>query len=375
MSGLYLHIPFCRTRCIYCDFHSGTDLSLQERYVQALSKECSLRIKELHGEEIETVYWGGGTPSLLQPELLQCLIDRLSEWIDWNRCKEVTIECNPDDLSTAYLSFLRKLPVNRLSMGIQSFDDNDLQFLRRRHSAQAAIDAVKRCQAIGFDNISIDLIYALPCQTLEAWEKNIETALSLGIQHISAYSLIYEDGTALKALQEQGAVEECEEETSLSMYNALIDKLEEAGYKQYEISNFALRDRESLHNSSYWQNKPYLGLGAAAHSYDRQCRRYNPSHTKAYIESIEAGKCCYEEERLSETERFNDMVLTRLRTRKGINLAEAEQGFAPTLMRYLAKQSETYIRQKLMEVAEGHLRITRQGIFISDTIIRDLFYV
>lgn len=375
MSGLYLHIPFCRTRCIYCDFHSGTDLSLQERYVQALSKECSLRIKELHGEEIETVYLGGGTPSLLQPELLQCLIERLSEWVDWNRCKEVTIECNPDDLSTAYLSFLRKLPVNRLSMGIQSFDDNDLQFLRRRHSAQAAIDAVKRCQAIGFENISIDLIYGLPRQTLEAWEKNIETALSLGIQHISAYSLIYEDGTALKALQEQGAVKECEEETSLSMYNTLIDKLEEAGYKQYEISNFALHDRESLHNSSYWQNKPYLGLGAAAHSYDRQCRRYNPNHTKAYIESIEAGKCCYEEERLSETERFNDMVLTRLRTRKGINLTEAEQRFAPTLMRYLAKQSETYIRQRLMEVAEGHLRITRQGIFISDTIIRDLFYV
>lgn len=375
MSGLYLHIPFCRTRCIYCDFHSGTDQSLQKRYVQALCKECALRIEELHGEEIETVYLGGGTPSLLQPELLQSLVGRLSEWVDWNRCKEVTIECNPDDLSAAYLSFLQKLPVNRLSMGIQSFDDNDLQFLRRRHSAQAAIDAVKRCQASGFDNISIDLIYALPRQTPEAWEKNIETALSLGIQHISAYSLMYESGTALKALQEQGVVEECDEEVALSMYNTLIDKLEEAGYKQYEISNFALCGKESRHNSSYWQNKPYLGLGAAAHSYDRRCRRYNPSHTKAYIESIEAGKCCYEEECLSETDRFNDMVLTRLRTRSGIDQAEAEQAFAPALMHHLAKQSEAYIRQGLMEVTEGHLRITRRGIFISDTIIRDLFYV
>ena len=375
MSGLYLHIPFCKTRCIYCDFHSGTDMSLQQRYVAALCRECRLRIEELRGESIETVYLGGGTPSQLRPELLEELFEKLSEWVDWSRCTEITMECNPDDLSTAYLSVLRKLPINRISMGIQSFDDNDLRFLHRRHSGQTAIDAVKRCQEAGFDNISIDLIYGLPRQTTEGWEENIAKALALGVQHISGYSLIYEEGTVLKVLEAKGIIDECDDDTSLAMYDTLIDRLASAGYEQYEISNFALIGKQSKHNSSYWQDKPYLGLGAAAHSYDRRSRRYNPSHTKVYIESIEADKCCYEEELLSETDRFNDMLLTRLRTRKGIDLTEAERTFGPVSVRCLVRQSEPYIRRGTMELSGRYLRITRRGIFITDTIVSDLFRI
>lgn len=375
MSGVYLHIPFCRTRCIYCDFHSGTDLSLQKRYADALCEEFRLRTDELGGEAIETVYIGGGTPSVLDPVLLGDLFGRLSEWIDWDCCKEITMECNPDDLSASYVSSLSALPINRISMGIQSFDDDDLRFLHRRHSAQGAIDAVRRCQDAGFDNISIDLIYALPDQTVVAWERNVETALSLGVQHISAYGLTYEEGTVLEGLRERGLIRECDEENALAMYGILTDRLEGAGYRQYEISNFALDGRQSRHNSSYWKNGCYLGLGAAAHSYDRRCRRYNPSDTRAYMERIEGGECCYMEECLSERDRFNDMLLTRLRTREGINLREIEGAFDPVLTSYLSGQSERYIHRGVMEVSGGFLRITRPGIFISDSIISDLFYV
>ncbi|MBO7291852.1 MAG: radical SAM family heme chaperone HemW, partial [Bacteroidaceae bacterium] len=292
MAGLYIHIPFCRTRCIYCDFHSGTDMSVQERYIEAVCRELVLRTKELNGEPIHTIYIGGGTPSQLNVELLQRLFSHIAQYATLSQCSEITIECNPDDLTDSYIAGLRTLPINRISMGIQSFDDNDLHFLRRRHTAQAAIDAIKRCQAAGYSNISIDLIYGLPGQSLAMWHKNIDRATSLGIQHISAYALIYEEGTALMALKEQGKVKECDEELSLDMYRSLIDRLADTGYHQYEISNFALPHCEARHNSSYWEGTPYLGLGAAAHSYDGATRRYNPADTKAYLATIERGVCC-----------------------------------------------------------------------------------
>ena len=373
MAGLYIHIPFCRTRCIYCDFHSGTDMSIQERYVDALCREIDMRITELQGEKIETIYIGGGTPSQLSGAMLTRLFTHIAHHTDTSQCSEITIECNPDDLSHKYIAMLRTLPINRISMGVQSFDDNDLQFLRRRHSAQAAIEAVHRCQEAGYDNISIDLIYGLPRQTLDMWQKNIDTALSLGIQHISAYALIYEEGTALMRLKEQGLVAECDDELSLTMYSTLIERLEEVGYCQYEISNFALPSREARHNSSYWNDSLYLGVGAAAHSYDRHSRRYNPADTRAYIESIEEGDCCYTEEHLTETERYHDMLLTRLRTREGIDLQQIETHFSPTLIGYMHRMATPHIACGNMERTDGYLRITRQGLFISDSIISDLF--
>lgn len=375
MAGLYIHIPFCRTRCIYCDFHSGTDMSVQEQYIGALCAELDMRIAELQDAPIHTLYIGGGTPSQLSPAALQQLFAHLSKYIDWQQCHEATIECNPDDLSEQYIATLRTLPINRISMGIQSFDDNDLRFLRRRHSVRSAMEAIARCQAAGYDNISIDLIYGLPGQSLEAWQKNIDTALSLGIQHISAYTLIYEEGTALMRLKEQGEVTECDDELSLAMYRMLIERLEQAGYRQYEISNFALPSREAAHNSSYWNDTPYLGLGAAAHSYDGKTRRYNPADTRAYIGAIEQHKCCYEEELLTETDRYNDMLLTRLRTRQGIDEAQAKAYHAPHLIDNMYRMAAPHIACGNMERSDGYLRITRQGLFISDSIISDLFVV
>ena len=373
MAGLYIHIPFCRTRCIYCDFHSGTDMSVQERYVDAVCSELTLRANELKGEPIHTIYIGGGTPSQLRVELLQRLFDHIALYTQLSQCSEITIECNPDDLTDDYIARLRTLPINRISMGIQSFDDNDLKFLRRRHTAQAAVDAIKRCQAAGYNNISIDLIYGLPGQTLEMWHKNIDRATTLHIQHISAYALIYEEGTALMALKEQGKVKECDEELSLDMYSALIDRLAMAGYHQYEISNFALPHCEARHNSSYWEGTPYLGLGAAAHSYDQATRRYNPADTRAYLAAIEQGTCCYEEEILSENDRYHDMLLTRLRTRQGINEALAATQHSPAVIAHMYRMAAPHIANGNMERSEGYLRITRQGLFISDSIISDLF--
>ena len=375
MAGLYVHIPFCRTRCIYCDFHSGTDMSIQRQYIDALCSEMDMRISELKGKPIHTLYIGGGTPSQLSIDALRQLFDHLSGYIDLKKCHEITIECNPDDLSEQYIADLRTLPINRISMGIQSFDDNDLRFLRRRHSAQGAIDAIARCQSASYDNISIDLIYGLPGQTLDAWQQNIDKALSLGIQHISAYALIYEEGTALMSLLEQGKVCECDEELSLAMYSTLIERLEAAGYQQYEISNFALPHREALHNSSYWNDTPYLGLGAAAHSYDGATRRYNPADTRAYIDAIEQHRCCYEEEQLTEADRYNDMLLTRLRTRQGIDETQMAKQFTPSLIDYLYRMATPHLSCGNMEHHNGYLRITRQGLFISDSIISDLFVV
>ncbi|MBR5843173.1 MAG: radical SAM family heme chaperone HemW [Bacteroidaceae bacterium] len=375
MAGIYIHIPFCRTRCIYCDFHSGTDMSVQEQYIDALCRELDLRIDELHGEPIHTLYIGGGTPSQLSGSALTRLFNHLSKYITWDECHEVTIECNPDDLSDDYIAHLRTLPINRISMGIQSFDDNDLRFLRRRHTAQAAQEAIARCHNAGFDNISIDLIYGLPGQTLEAWNKNIEKALSTGVQHLSAYALIYEDGTALMKLKEEGLVQECSDELSLAMYARLIDRLEEAGYHQYEISNFALSGREARHNSSYWNDTHYLGLGAAAHSYDGTTRRYNPANTRIYIDNIASGRCCYEEEILSDQDRYNDMLLTRLRTRQGIDESRARRQFDSTYIDYMYRMARPHLACGNMEQAEGYLRITKQGLFISDSIISDLFIV
>ena len=374
MSGLYIHIPFCRTRCIYCDFHSGTDTSLQERYIDALCEEASMRAHELTSA-VETLYLGGGTPSQLSPTLLHKLFTGIARHIEIGHSIETTIECNPDDLTPIYIEALFHLPINRISMGIQSFHDTDLQFLRRRHSSQAAIDAVRRCQEAGFQNISIDLIYALPGQSLKAWQHNIDTAIGLGIQHISAYALTYEEGTALYTLKQKGVIKECDDELSLAMYETLIDSLQAAGFEQYEISNFALPGYHSRHNSSYWQNIPYLGLGAAAHSYDDICRRYNPRNTLLYIKNIESHRCCYEEEQLTTDDRFNDMLLTRLRTRRGIDCTQVAATFGSKLAHYLMQQATPYIQQGTMEYDAPYLRISRRGIFISDSIIADLFHI
>ena len=375
MAGLYLHIPFCRTRCIYCDFYSTVGEEVQERYVDALLREWELRRDELAGETVDTIYLGGGTPSQLSPAWLHRLFDGLGRDIDYTACREITFEANPDDMTAAYAEALASLPIDRISMGVQSFSDDDLRFLRRRHTAAQAIAAVECCRRAGFGRISIDLIYGLPHQTPASWDANLRQALALDLPHLSAYNLIYEEGTPLDRLRRAGEVQECDDTLSLRLFEQLRDTLTAAGYEQYEISNFARSGAYALHNTAYWQDVPYLGLGAAAHSYDRKCRRRNISDLHRYIAGIEAGETCYEEERLDADTRYNDRIITALRTMWGLDLDGVAADFGEERRAYCLRMAAPHLQAGLCECRDNRLRITPKGLFVSDGIMADLLYV
>lgn len=372
MSGLYIHIPFCARRCLYCDFFSNTDMSYKESYLEGLEKEIRLRYAYLEGEPVETVYFGGGTPSQLNAEDFSRIFDSLSQYFDLSACREVTLEANPDDISSAYLQALRPLPFNRISMGVQSFDAEDLLFLRRRHDREQAIGAVALCKEQGYENISIDLIYGLPGQTPSKWKANLDEVLRLDIPHVSAYHLIYEEGTALYRLLEREAVEPLEEEESLELFSILIDTLGEAGYAHYEISNFARPGYISQHNSSYWEGKKYLGLGPSAHSYNGDNRQWNVSSLDGYIQALRSGKPDIEREILTLPMKFNDYIITRLRTSKGIDLHEIGVLFGTDYQRYCLKQSVSFLDKGLLVRDKDRFFLTRKGIFLSDSIMREL---
>ena len=285
VAGIYIHVPFCKGRCIYCDFYSTTEgVEWKSRYVSALIQEIRQRKDELSLARVHSIYIGGGTPSQLPPEMLAAILQEVFALYSVDSDAEVTIEANPDDVTAEWLSVMRDTPANRLSMGVQTFDDALLTLLRRRHTSEQAVRAVERAQAYGFDNVSIDLIYGLPGETMEQWQSDVQKGLSLGIQHLSAYALSYEEGTPLARMLERGEVRETDEELSLRMYEHLMDATREAGFLHYEISNFSLPGKFSRHNSSYWQGVPYLGVGPGAHSYDGvRTRRWNLSDLKAYV--------------------------------------------------------------------------------------------
>lgn len=375
MAGIYLHIPFCARRCLYCDFFSGTDKKWKEKYVDALIGELELRRDYLGGERVETVYFGGGTPSQLPPEAFARIFEQLYRLYDLDEGAEITLEANPDDLSDAYVQALRCLPFNRLSMGVQSFKDDDLRFLNRRHTAQQARDVVKRCQDAGFANISIDLMYGLPGQTVAEWAGNLEAAMALGVQHVSAYHLIYEEGTALHRLKEAGRVVPVPEETSVAMFSLLIDRLTAAGFVHYEISNFGREHFFSRHNSSYWTGRKYLGAGASAHSFDGASRQWNVASLPQYVEGIGQGRPVVELELLDRNTRYNEFIITGLRTMWGVSLEAMEREFGHSLYIYGMRQAKPYMERGLLEVRDGALRLTREGIFISDGVMSDLLYV
>lgn len=375
MAGIYLHIPFCARRCLYCDFFSGTDKKWEEKYVDALIGELELRRDYLGGERVETVYFGGGTPSQLPPEAFERIFEQLYRFYDLSDCAEITLEANPDDLSDAYVHALRRLPFNRLSMGVQSFKDDDLRFLNRRHTAQQARDVVKCCQDAGFANISIDLMYGLPGQTVAEWEGNLEAAVALGVQHVSAYHLIYEEGTALYRLKEAGRVVPVPEETSVAMFSLLIDRLTAAGFVHYEISNFGREHFFSRHNSSYWTGRKYLGVGASAHSFDGVSRQWNVASLPEYLEGIGQGRPVVEVEQLDRNTRYNEFIITGLRTMWGVSLEAMEREFGRSLYIYCMRQAKLYMERGLLEVQDGALRLTREGIFVSDGVMSDLLYV
>lgn len=376
MAGIYIHVPFCKTRCIYCDFFTRTNTTLKSPYVDALCKEISLRKDYLNSQEfINTIYFGGGTPSQLSESELSDILVAIKENFMVSNDAEVTLEANPDDLNSDYLDMLIRLGFNRLSMGVQSFDDNMLKFLNRRHSAQRAVDAVQMSQKAGFSNISIDLMYGLPNQNMDLWKESIDRAIDLDIQHVSAYHLIYEKGTKLYRLHEKGAVRSVDEDISLDMFAMLIEKLGDAGFMHYEISNFAKDNLISRHNSSYWLGESYLGLGPSAHSYNTENRCWNISSIPKYIDAIENGQPLLEIESLDLKTRYNDLVLTGLRTMWGINKDTLSVEFGADMLRYFERNINKYIQSEDVIFDSVKYKIAPKGIFISDSIMSDLMYI
>ena len=374
MPGIYAHIPFCRSRCIYCGFYSTTCLDLRTRYVDALCREMELR-KDYIGGTFGTIYLGGGTPSQLDPADIGRLLAYIYKVYRIADDAEVTIECNPDDVTPGFTDALKAMPVNRVSMGVQTFSDARLRFLHRRHNAEEAAQAVTRLRRAGIGNISIDLMFGFPGETMQDWQADVDRALSLAPEHISAYSLMYEEGTALQRMLEQGEVKEIDEELSLAMYDALTDRLARAGYEHYEISNFARPGFRSRHNSSYWHQEPYIGLGAAAHSFDLRSRQWNTADLEAYISAIEKGHIPMEREPLDTRTTYNDIVTTALRTSDGIPLERLTARLGAAFTEYLTKEAAPYIARGLMEQRGSNLRLTRRGIYISDAVMSDLMMV
>ena len=383
MSGLYVHIPFCKSRCIYCGFYSTVGLDLRQQYVEAVCREMEeVRGKREEGarplvaltkgqrrckmEEVRTIYLGGGTPSQLTTEQLRQLFYNIYK-VYGNEAEEVTIEMNPDDVTEAYAEALPELGINRVSMGAQTFDDKRLEFLHRRHRAEQVGLAVERLRKAGIRNISIDLMYGFPGETLDDWQRDIHAALALNVEHISAYCLMIEDETPLARL----GIEPCDEETECTMYYTLIDCLEAAGYEHYEISNFARQGYRSRHNSSYWHDVPYIGLGAAAHSYDGTCRSWNVADIRQYISAINRGERPVEYETLDDDTRYNDRITVALRTSDGLDLATLSEKHR----RYCLKEAQRYISDGLLRLAGNRLVLTRKGLFVSDMVMSGLIYV
>ena len=367
MAGLYIHIPFCKSRCIYCGFYSTTLLELRQQYVDAVIKELQMRTSK---EPVRTIYLGGGTPSQLSIEQLRQIFIYINKV---EKDAEITIEVNPDDVTEEYANGLASLPVNRVSMGVQTFNNERLRFLHRRHTAEQVSVAVDRLRAAGIRNISIDLMYGFPGESLKDWEADIDEALSLDVEHISSYCLMIEEGTPLyEQLKVKSEKYTVDEELEREMYEALIDRLTAAGYEHYELSNFARPGFHSRHNSSYWDGTPYIGIGAAAHSYDIETRSWNTADIRQYIQGMADGQRIYEEERLDDDTRYNDAITTALRTSRGLDLKALSQKHYD----YCMKNARRYLDNHLLELTtEQHLRLTREGLFVSDMVMSDLIFI
>ncbi|MBS5874570.1 MAG: radical SAM family heme chaperone HemW [Prevotella sp.] len=370
MAGIYIHIPFCKSRCIYCGFYSTTLLDLRKKYINAVCREMELR-KNYIREPFSTIYLGGGTPSLLDEAELTKLFLYINNVYDVDRNAEITMECNPDDITPEFTNMLSRLPINRVSMGAQTFADSRLRLLHRRHNSDEVKHAVKLLREAGIKNISIDLMFGFPDESLSQWKEDISAALALNVEHISAYSLMYEEDTPLWKMLNTGKVKEIDEELSLTMFKELVCQLTDAGYEHYEISNFARPGYRSRHNSSYWHQVPYIGLGAAAHSFDLNSRQCNVADLKLYIEEINNGIIPMEREELDNDTTFNDIITTALRTSDGIDLNAMETRLGKRYRNTLISAAGKHIEQGLLEIRHDRLRLTSEGIFISDMVMSD----
>ena len=372
MAGIYIHIPFCKQACHYCDFHFSTSMKNKEAMVAALAKETLLRKSESEDEIIETIYFGGGTPSVLSSEEINFLIETVYKNYKVAERPEITIEANPDDLSEERITELSNSKINRLSIGIQSFFEDDLQMMNRAHnSAEAKLSLAFATEH--FDNISIDLIYGIPGMTNEKWRQNIETALSFGIPHISSYALTVEPKTALRKLIQAGKIAEPKDEVAQQHFEILVDTLENQGFIHYELSNFGKENYFSKNNSAYWLGKKYIGIGPSAHSYNGISRSWNISNNSLYLKSLAENILPNEIEILSVNDRYNEYIMTGLRTIWGVSLDRIQSEFGEKYLNYLLKQSTKFTNDGLLSIENNILKTTKKGKFLTDGIASDLF--
>ncbi|WP_339658563.1 radical SAM family heme chaperone HemW [Flavobacterium frigidarium] len=372
MSGIYIHIPFCKQACHYCDFHFSTSMNKKEEMVLALAKEIRLRKSESATEEVETIYFGGGTPSVLTSAEIDFLISEVYQNYSVVENPEITLEANPDDLSTERIVALSKSKVNRLSLGIQSFFEDDLKMMNRAHNSAEAQKCLSEASKY-FDNISIDLIYGVPGMTNEKWQLNIEKALSFRIPHISSYALTVEPKTALKKLIQTGKVAEPNDEVAQEHFVILVDTLTANGFVHYELSNFGKENYFSKNNSAYWLGKKYIGIGPSAHSYDGISRSWNIANNPMYLKAIAIDEIPNEIETLSQSDRYNEYIMTGLRTIWGVSISRIQLEFGLMFSDYLMKQADKFLKDGLLEIENDILKPTKKGKFLTDGIASDLF--
>jgi oxygen-independent coproporphyrinogen-3 oxidase len=375
MAGIYIHIPFCKQACHYCNFHFSTLLLYKERVVKAIAKELFLRKDEIGKEAIETLYFGGGTPSLLTPSELNFLFDTLNKLFDLSNLKEVTLEANPDDLNANYLQYLTKTPINRLSIGIQSFYDHHLTFMNRAHKADEAIRSVQMAQQFGLSQISIDLIYGIPGMSNEEWKHNIDTAIGLGVPHISSYCLTIEPKTVFGVQLKKNHFKQTADEDSEMQFLDLLNYTKMAGFEQYEISNFAKPNFYALHNTNYWKGVPYLGVGPGAHSHYEGTRMWNVSNNQHYLRDIEQGILPLEKEILTIENQFNEWVMTGLRTQWGLSISEGQRRFGSNRIMELNKSLKPFILDGKVLMNDDTIVIAKKARFLADGIASAAFIV
>jgi putative oxygen-independent coproporphyrinogen III oxidase len=371
MAGIYIHIPFCKKICNYCDFYHIISSGDHSQFLNALSREAELRQNYAGNEPVSTIYIGGGTPSVLSADELKNVLDGVKKHFSVEQSCETTIELNPDDITLQYQKDLKKASFNRISLGVQSWRDEDLKMLNRRHTAEQAVKALQDTFRAGFENVTIDLIYGIPGMSLKAWESNLEQSLRYDIKHLSAYHLTIEPGTVFGKMKEKGLFEEAGEEKSNSEFNILVKKMESAGFIHYEISNFGKPGYFSIHNSNYWKQVPYIGLGPSAHSFSGYSRQWNVSDLNKYIIGVNEGSSYFEKEDLDLKTRFNEYIMTSLRTMWGIDLDYLEKTFEKESYDYVINLSGKFINYGMMKMDEKYLVLTNQGKMISDNIISE----
>jgi len=371
MAGIYIHIPFCKQACSYCDFHFSTKLTNKKSVLSAIEKELKLRSNYLGQELVDTIYLGGGTPSLLSEIELQSIFQTVLNNYTVSDHAEITLEANPDDLTKVKLQELKQTPINRLSIGVQSFFEEDLRFMNRAHNAKEAVTSIQNAKEVGFDNLSIDLIFGSQTTSNEMWQRNLSIFFDLGINHLSAYSLTVEEKTALAHNIAKGKVENIDDEKNYTQYLILQNAIKENGFEQYELSNYCIDESYSKHNTSYWQNKKYLGIGPSAHSFNGISRQWNVKNNTLYTKAINEGNSYFEKEELSEIDRYHEYLITSLRTKWGVDVSKMDMLFSPSIVEHFNTKM-FFVDKSLVDLSHDNLTVKSDNLFQSDEVVRQL---